>query len=243
MLGVDSIDDSSPNLDLSLFTTDYYTYKCLCYIYKELRSINSQPLIVQTIDDVNRISPFMCSFAIGGFLSLNLHNEEVYFLGRRSSTVACPNTWHISFDETFDLRDRIQKQGYPFDINICLERGIREELGFQVFDYNFVYDITALSVIQNDTRCELELFVLSHCKLKNIKEFNNIIFQMYSAPDFENENDNIQLIKANDIISFYGNKIKLGEHTTDEAIPLWQFFSQIRAHRNKLDKFLNKIQD
>ncbi len=244
MFGVDRIVERGNHIELQLFVTDYFTYTCINRIYRYLREFYSQNLSLQvkSIDDVNKLCPFLCNFGVGGFLSLNYADKEVYFIGKRSSSVACPNVWQTSFDETFDLRDKPNLQGASPNLRTCLERGVKEELGFLVFEHKFRLESSLLSVIQTNERFEIELFIIGHCIIKNTKEFEDVILQMYSAPDFENENEIIQLVPQEDVSSFYEQLKSKGESHTIEASELWATFMKIRNMRNPFVKFVGSLE-
>lgn len=244
MFGVDRISNRGNLLELQLFVTDYFSYTCMNRIYRYLKSTypDNKSLFVQTIDDVNKVSPLLCDFGVGGFLSLNHANKEVYFVGKRSSSVACPNVWQTSFDETFDLRDKPNLQGASPNLKTCLERGVKEELGFFVSEHGFRIETSLLSVIQTEERFELELFVIGHCMLKKMGEFEDIILQMYSASDFENENEMIELIPQEDVESFFEGLKNKGEEHTIEAKNLWLAFMNIRNKQNMFNKLMQKLE-
>ncbi len=233
MFGVDTV-GGEDTLILNLFITDYFTYKCLNGIYSYLMRTypDNKALRVASLSDIAKVSPLLCNFAIGGFLSLDYTGKECYFIGKRSATVACPNMWQTSFDETFDLRDRPQIQGAHPNLSTCVERGVKEELGFSLSEHNFTIETSLLSVIQTLDRLELELFILGHCKLKSIKEFKEIILQMYSAPDFENENEIIQLVPLDEVQPFYNKLETNGEKHTEESSLLWNTFMKIRSEQS-----------
>ncbi len=244
MFGVDKILNRGRVLELHLFVTDYFSYTCMNRIYRHLKREfpHNNSLQIKTIDDVNRVSPFLCNFGVGGFLSLNYAEKEVYFVGKRSSTVACPNVWQTSFDETFDLRDRPNLQGASPNLKTCLERGVKEELGFLINEHDFRIETSILSVIQTEERFEIELFILGHCILKSISEFKEILSQMYSAPDFENENEEIRLIPQENIMSFFENLYLGGESHTIEALDLWTVFMKVRSMHNLYTEFIKKVE-
>lgn len=243
MFGIDKIVKRGNLLELKLFVTDYFTYTCINHVYRYLKRKypENKSLFIATLEDVNNVSPFLCNFGVGGFLSLNYAGKEVYFIGKRSSAVACPNVWQTSFDETFDLRDRPNVQGAPPNLKTCLERGVKEELGFMVFEHGFRLESSLLSVIQTKERFEIELFVMGHCLLNYMKEFEDIILQMYSAPDFENENEVIQLIPRENVSQFFQGLEQKGESHTIEALDLWLAFMKIRNMQNVAIKFIHSL--
>lgn len=243
MFGVDTV-GGEDTLILNLFITDYFTYKCLNGIYSYLMRTypDNRALRVASLSDIAKVSPLLCNFGIGGFLSLDYSGKECYFIGKRSATVACPNMWQTSFDETFDLRDRPQIQGAHPNLSTCVERGVKEELGFSLSEHNFKIETSLFSVIQTLDRLELELFILGHCKLKSINEFKEIILQMYSAPDFENENEIIQLVPQDEVQSFFNKLEKNGEKHTEESSLLWKFFMDIRSDQSFIHRLIRHIE-
>ena len=140
------------------------------------------------------------------------------------------------------MRDRPNLQGASPNLKTCLERGVKEELGFLINEHDFRIETSILSVIQTEERFEIELFILGHCILKSISEFKEILRQMYSAPDFENENEEIRLIPQENIKSFFENLYLGGESHTIEALDLWNVFMKVRSMHNLYTEFIKKVE-
>ena len=244
MFGADGIEEGEKGLVLNLFKTDYFTFKCVNGLYSFLkRQYPDNPALnVTSVEDVSRISPFLCNIGVGGFLSLDHAGNELYFIGKRSSAVACPNMWQTSFDETFDVRDRDNMQDAKCDLNICLVRGIKEELGFIATAHGFKIETSLLSVIQTDARLELEIFIHGHCLLKSRREFKEVLLRMYSASDFENENEIVKLLPLEEVGPFYASLASKGESHTEESAVLWSILMKVRSSQNALHKFSKRIE-
>ena len=238
ILGIDTIEKGKKNLlNIRLFTTDYFTYHCIVAIYKKLYAINATPFDVNSLKDVHRLSPFLSCFGIGGFVSIQILNKRYTIVTKRSSTAACPNYWHTSFEETFDIRDNNSTQGRTPTPSLlsCLLRGIEEELGFSLKEYSYQIRNSCIFVIKNHSRLETAVYIDLRIHITSQEELNSLINHIRFASDTENENSQIMIIPYNELHTFYQEKLNSGELVTPEAL----FFSNFYMGINRKTKILS----
>lgn len=79
--------------------------------------------------DVNKLTPFLNSIGVGGFIIINRGCGDELVMGFRSKA-SCQSGgyWHFSYDETFTQDDKIGETGDP-SFEGCMLRAIDEELG------------------------------------------------------------------------------------------------------------------
>lgn len=237
MFGIYDIRISNNSYIMTLFRTDYYTYKIICFLYAQLYNMN-ECLKIRTLDDFNKICPFVCCCSTGGFVELDYNKVKTTILGKRSSAVACPNCWHMSFDETFDIRDKKINQGESTDLSICVQRGVKEELGLSLNMYKYSIEKSALCIIQTANRCEAGVYVQLKCIIHKRREFLQIINNLHFGSDFDNEYDDIRLIELSNVPKFYKSQ---NNFVTDEAPIIWDIFSKIDDKTSIIMWFMIKL--
>lgn len=144
-LGVYSLTDTrtsnveSPRVELKLYYSDYFTFKSITTLYHILCSIDQKPFNYESLDDISRLSPFLCSLGLGGFLAV-YHNDNISLLWtKRSGQISSGDMWHFSYDETVSLFSDTPKIGEKIviaqdncvhiDCQSLIKRALREEVG------------------------------------------------------------------------------------------------------------------
>ena len=108
-LGVYSISDGrtqnveNPIIDMELYYSDYFTFKCMTEMYHVLCSIDDKPFAVNELSDVRNISPFLCSLGLGGFVAARTGRGTSLMWTKRSGNISSGDMWHFSYDETVSL--------------------------------------------------------------------------------------------------------------------------------------------
>lgn len=244
ILGVDSFKmRNGNNAEMELFTTDYFTYNCLVRLYKYLLEINKTPFQITSIEDIERVSPFLCSCGIGGFINLKykgallgrnvlgrnpLKTIKGTLITKRSSVAACPNHWHASFDETFDIRDKVSAiQGERPSLGACLSRGLNEELGIHIDSVKHNLKNMVLFCISNSNRLEAEFFVSIDILINSDDDLRAFVDSYQCASDAENENSHLILVPSYKIYDFFKSKRENGEYVTPEALELSRLYSAL----------------
>lgn len=173
-LGVYEITDTRvtniehPYVDIQLYYSDYFTFKCMTEMYHILCSINDSPLTVSNITDIKPLAPFLCSLGLGGFLSAYTNNDIQLMWTKRSDSISSGDMWHFSYDETVSLLKDAAKDSQEhiiiasdgtvhIDINNILFRALEEEVGAkrtQVSEDN--HGLFEIGIIKSE-RLEVEL--------------------------------------------------------------------------------------
>lgn len=248
MYGVAGIefDEEGHSYLIKLFKTDYFSFKVVNKLYEKLVKKNTEFFCIEKFSDFERVSPYIACVGVGGILNLNFHGINGVIIGQRSNSVACPGAWHLSFDETYDPRDKNPyKVGGEFpDIQICMKRGLVEELGINVDKLNYNIDKSCFVLIKTENRFEVGLFVYVDLFIKNKEELYRNVANIAFASDIDNEYEQVQIIPKYQVRSILNNP---ENNTTPEAPVIWRTFELIDENKGfiaktlcKLDNWLNK---
>ena len=108
-LGVYNITDSRTTnsehscVDMQLYYSDYFTFKCMTEMYHILCSINESPFVIKDIQDIRPLAPFLCSLGLGGYLAAYTNEGTSLMWTKRSGNISSGDIWHFSYDETVSL--------------------------------------------------------------------------------------------------------------------------------------------
>lgn len=173
-LGVYNITDNRTTnseehcVDMQLYYSDYFTFKCMTEMYHILCSIDDKPFIINTTQDIRPLAPFLCSLGLGGFLAAYINGKPSLMWTKRSGNISSGDVWHFSYDETVSLlMDGIKnKDGHLFvdenntvhiDTNNILFRALKEEVGAtQSMIEKYNHGLFEVGVIKSE-RLEIEL--------------------------------------------------------------------------------------
>lgn len=208
--GIDHITKSDDGRDLRIwiFGTDYYTYNCMMCLYRKLRE-KKNIFKLNSLNDIEKVKYFTSSCGIGGFVILDYHGHEYLLVSKRSSTAACPQHWHFSFDETFDTRDKTSSITKHLSIKECLGRALEEEVNLSE-DFKMSEEMITVGVIQNENRFEFEIFLNIRVWLNDVqKDIEKIIDDYHEAPDAENENSEMHIIPVKEVGAFLEKRQKV----------------------------------
>lgn len=236
MLGVlDLNDDRSQNveshlLEIRMYHSDYFTFKCTVEIYHILRSIKD---VFGGISKANLrdFAPFLCSLGMGGFLVANQDNYLSLMWTKRSDSISSGDMWHFSFDETVnvlkDAKRNIRSDGEEGDICLYPDksihidpyknfyRGIYEENGLKKEFLSKKQGIIEVGLITSE---RLEVEILSYATLDlplspslpmQMRRFQSV------APDGYLEISKIEFVNLHDSVNNY-----IGRLLTPEAYQL-----------------------
>lgn len=101
-LGVYSITDMRTEnseeycADIQLYYSDYFTFKCMTEMYHILCSIDASPFALSKVGDIRKLSPFLCSLGLGGFLATYVGGEVSLMWTKRSGNISSGDMWHFS---------------------------------------------------------------------------------------------------------------------------------------------------
>jgi len=155
-------------VDMQLYYSDYFTFKCMTEMYHILCSIDDKPFTINTTQDIKPLSPFLCSLGLGGFLAAYINGKPSLMWTKRSGNISSGDIWHFSYDETVSLlmdgtKDKDghlivdENKAVHIDINNILFRALEEEVGVtqaKVEKYN--HGLFEVGIIKSE-RLEIEL--------------------------------------------------------------------------------------
>lgn len=72
-------------------------------MYHILCSIDASPFALSKVGDIRKLSPFLCSLGLGGFLATYVGGEVSLMWTKRSGNISSGDMWHFSYDETVSL--------------------------------------------------------------------------------------------------------------------------------------------
>ena len=197
-LGVYSITDSrtinteNHCIDMELYYSDYFTFKCMTEMYHILCSIDEKPFIINTTQDIKPLAPFLCSLGLGGFLVSYVQGIPSLMWTKRSGNISSGDLWHFSFDETVSLlldgekdmfgRLIVDKENcVRIDANKILLRALKEEIGVsRSIIEEEKYGLFEIGLIQSE-RLEIELISQATIHLKETSTPEEQIKQMHDS--------------------------------------------------------------
>lgn len=173
MWGIDKIasnrgngDSEDPTLDVRMFVTDFFTYKFMLNLYKDLNKKDPKVFDgIQTLSDLNKYRPFLCSISVGGFVLMEkLEGKTLELVWVRGRDYSNLDKYHFSYDELFLPYDMSMLSVGGLDISnlyTCACRGIDESLGiYGIGDTVASTDVklAAVALLKNDENLKFEFF-------------------------------------------------------------------------------------
>ena len=155
-------------VDMQLYYSNYFTFKCMTEMYHILCSISDKPFVLNTTQDVRPLAPFLCSLGLGGFLAAYVKGKPSLMWTKRSDSISSGDIWHFSYDETVSLlldgtKDNekhliVNKDNsVSIDIRNILFRALKEEVGVtQTRIENYNHGLFEVGIIKSE-RLEIEL--------------------------------------------------------------------------------------
>lgn len=228
-LGVYSITDNrtinseSPTLDIELYYSDYFTFKCMTELFHILYSIEDSPFIIKSIRDIPGISPFLCSIGLGGFVYTNFEGNDMLLWTKRSDVISSGDMWHFSFDETVSVQNdaimknheiQIPSDGYVrIDSNKILKRALKEELGItETIGNNF--GLFEIGIIQSE-RLEVELISSACIKMTKEEYCKGKLNELWKLA-----NDGYLEVSKLQFLPLYGQEHLVGKFITPESFEI-----------------------
>ena len=182
-------------LSMRVYKTDNFTFKFMSNLYLELKAIKNI-FKVKTIEEINKFVPFLNSIGVGGFIVLNINNNNLFLFTQRSQNVNCSGMWHFSYDKTFMPIDRGEGSLGIFN---CLHRGVLKDNGIDLTDTKMLneFGVCDFGVIC-DNRLEFEI-----CSYVKIYDRNNDTLSdlqlLYSFAEDGSKYKTIQFLPVNAI--------------------------------------------
>lgn len=160
------------SIDLEMYSSDYFTFKVVSGIYKELiQRENSEELFnIRSIADIPRFAPFLSSLGMGGFMLLDKGDALRALWIKRSDECEAGRRYHFSYDETVGVKD-VNPDNRRVDVYNTLYRGMNEELGLTPKELTGQGGIFEIGVILTDDRIELEMLSYQQMTLKAYERF------------------------------------------------------------------------
>lgn len=145
-LGVYSIKDNRTTnseqhcVDMQLYYSDYFTFKCMTEMYHVLCSIDGSPFKINNNQDIQLLAPFLCSLGLGGFVVSYIKGHPYLMWTKRAGNISSGDIWHFSYDETVSLLLDGKKdtngnliinedKNVEIDCSSILFRALKEEVG------------------------------------------------------------------------------------------------------------------
>lgn len=182
-------------VEMQLFYSDYFTYKCMTEMYHILCSINDAPFKLHNIYDVNKLAPFFCSLGIGGFLVADTKEGSSLLWRRRyTRSFSFDEIWHFPFDAIVNLqldgvKDsrgclKVEKDNTVYiDTDKLFHRVLSEEIG--AVPTNLEQNrcgIFEVGIVKSE-RLEIEIFSHATIKLKQNDTPMGAVKKMYDHID------------------------------------------------------------
>ena len=206
-------------VDVQLYYSDYFTFKCMTEMYHILCSINDGPITVTSVSDIKPLAPFLCSLGLGGFLTVYSNNDIQLMWTKRSDSISSGDMWHFSYDETVSLLKDAAKDSQGrlmtasdgtlhIDVNNILFRALEEEIGAnqsQVSEDN--HGLFEIGIIKSE-RLEVELISYATLRLPKEPSLKEQIKSMHDvSADGYMEISKIEFIPLHDYSPLVGRLI------------------------------------
>lgn len=194
--------------EISVYESDYFTFKTVTNIYNELKKRKKKrkkDVIIQ-----NSWVPLLNSIGVGGFVIINRGEGDELIWGYRGSNCQSGGYWHFSYDETF-TRDDSSKTDINASITGCIKRALNEELGFNPDELDKCLPESQITVIDGgiihtdgkDNRYEFELCSFVRVCLSSHYTFDDFIENYRFAKDAELETRCLMLVKLTELDEFF----------------------------------------
>lgn len=227
-------------IDMQLYYTDYFTFKCMTEMYHILCSIDGKPFEINSTRDVKSLAPFFCSLGLGGFLAAYIDGMPSLMWTKRSGNISSGDIWHFSFDETvsllFDGAKNMDGQlivdennRVAIDTNNILYRALKEEIGIPPEKINEGrHGIFEVGIIQSE-RLEIELISQAVVYLQDSSTPEAQIKEMYG-----NANDGYLEIAKMKFVPLRNRNELIGRLLTPES------FAVFTRMQNRLNDHVGK---
>ncbi len=214
-------------IDMQLYYTDYFTFKCMTEMYHILCSIDGRPFEINSTRDVRSLSPFLCSLGLGGFLAAYINGMPSLMWTKRSGNISSGDIWHFSYDETVsllfdgakDIHGHLiidENARVAIDTNSILYRALKEEIGISPAKINEGrHGIFEIGIIQSE-RLEIELISQAVVYLQDSSSPEEQIKEMYG-----NANDGYLEIAKMKFIPLRNRNELIGKLLTPESFAVF----------------------
>ena len=245
-LGVYNISDNRttnsehPCVDMQLYYSDYFTFKCMTEMYHILCSINDSPFAINNIHDIHALAPFLCSLGLGGYLAAYTDKGISLMWTKRSGNISSGDIWHFSYDETVSLlldgatdNDKHlivnNDNTVRIDTEKLLYRALKEEVGAtqeKVDEDN--HGLFEVGIIKSE-RLEIELISQAVLHLDSNVSLHDQIKEMHDSA-----NDGYLEIAKIQFLPLRNREILIGRLLTPES---YAIFSRMQ---DRLKEYVGK---
>lgn len=202
------IDDDN-KCDISVYNSDYFTYKCSVNLYNALAAIPVKSKLPNLSVNVAQVRPFYNSVAVGGYVIIDRGNGDELVTGFRGDNCQSGGYWHFSYDETFTEDDKSAEDDQP-NLMACLRRALSEELGIlrktqekciPTSQITFL-NVGVIRTAGNDNRLEFEVCSFVRVCLSEAFTLEDFIHGYRFAKDAEIETRCLDFIPINELDKF-----------------------------------------
>lgn len=195
--------------EISIYNSDYFTYKCTVNLYNALVAIPIKSPLPTLSVNVAQVRPFYNSIGVGGFIIMDRGNGDELVTGFRGENCQSGGYWHFSYDETFTEDDKSDEDEQP-NLMICLRRALSEELGIlretqekciPTSQITFL-NVGIIRTAGNDNRLEFEACSFVRVCLSEAFTLENFIHGYRFAKDAEIETRCLEFIPIKDLDKF-----------------------------------------
>lgn len=201
--------DEDNKCDISVYNSDYFTYKCTVNLYNALATIPVKSCFPDFNVNVAQVRPFYNSVAVGGFVIIDRGNGDELVTGFRGENCQSGGYWHFSYDETFTEDDKSDEDDQP-NLMTCLRRALSEELGIlrktqekciPTSQITFL-NVGVIRTAGNDNRLEFEVCSFVRVCLSEAFTLEDFIHGYRFAKDAEIETRCLEFIPIKELDKF-----------------------------------------
>lgn len=214
MFGVCNLETTQENSTITVYQSDYFTFKCITSMFNALKKITCTQALPykNTPFKVSDICPFLNSIGVGGFLIMDRGYGDEIVVSLRGNNCDSGGYWHFSFDETFTADDINQKG--KCSLKECLRRALVEELGILKEEQDkalpeeqiILLDSGIIHTDGDDNRFEFEVCSFARICFSEQYTFDDFIKGYRFAKDAELETRCLDFIRINEMDSFIKTK-------------------------------------
>lgn len=198
--------------DITVYDSDYFTYKCTVNIYNALKQISAKEKVSMPIEisygiEIPPLIPFLNSIGVGGFVIINRGKGDELVWAFRGVNCQSGGYWHFTYDETFTKDDN--ENDSP-DLEKCLKRALAEEVGLLPIDQEKSISVSQIGFVNagiiktdgKDNRFEFEVCSYVRVCLSEAYTFDDFIRGYRFAKDAELETKSLDFIPINELDDF-----------------------------------------
>lgn len=197
-----NIDNKNRKVIIDTYKSDYYTHRVMASLYKKL--IDLKYINKPDLNSINKYYYFLTSMGMDALVIIK--SEKIIPLGIRSAQLINmdKDRVHLTMNEAVSRTDMEQDNSKP-SMQICLFRGLKEELNLNIENYDASFGFSDLFMLKDP----LEFGICAFVAIKDSKFSRNMFELCYSsAKDREFETAGLDFVedKASSIRKYMENK-------------------------------------